>query len=107
MRQPLYKRLRQLEVASAQARKQSEWRDKEADMAKVRNKVGLFLRLRSVEQGSQESLMEAWSRALEISARELRQRLSAGIDPIHQYFADHGIYEAIQTIKAAGTWPGG
>ena len=51
--------------------------------------------------------MEASTRALEISLRELRGQLMAGVDPIHKYFTDHGIYEEIERKKAAGTWPSG
>jgi hypothetical protein len=107
MRQPLYRRLQLLEAASARALKQLEWRDEEAGQAKVREKINLFLRLRGVEQLRDESVADAWARALEISSRELRRLLTAGIDPIHQYFTDRGIYGAIETRKAAGTIPGG
>ena len=51
--------------------------------------------------------MEASARALEITLRELRAQLLAGIDPIHKYFTDHGIFEEIERRKAAGTWPSG
>ena len=46
------------------------------------------------------------ARALEISPRELRRLFELGTDPMHQYLADRGIYEAIQTRKAAGAVPG-
>ena len=107
MRQPLYRRLHQLEEASARVFKQLEWRDAEGAKAKVGEKVMLFLRLRGVEQHGDKSLAGAWARALEITSSELRRLLNSGIDPIHQYFTDKGIYEAIQTRKAAGTIPGG
>ena len=60
-----------------------------------------------VEQGPNESLMESLARALGIGCRELRELLKAGIDPIHRYFTENGVYEAIEQRKAAGTWPGG
>lgn len=105
MRQPVYKRLRKLEEASARTRKQCEGSD--ADSGKALRKVHLFLRLRGVEPGPSESVAEALARALEIIPAELQRLLQAGIDPIHQYFADRGIYEANQTRKAAGTIAGG
>jgi hypothetical protein len=107
MRHPLCRRLQQLEEASARALEHLEWRDKEADQAKVTERIRLFLRLRGVEQQGDESLAGAWARALEITAGELRRLLTAGIDPIHQYLADRGVYETIQTREAAGTIPGG
>ena len=107
MRQTLYKRLQQLEEASAHARKQSERPDEEASRARVISKIMLFLRLRGVERLADESLAEAWCRALEIDCLELRRLLAAGIDPIHKYFTDHGVFEEIERRKAAGTWPGG
>ena len=107
MRQTLYKRLQQLEEVSARARKQTESRDTEAGNAKFISKARLFLSLLGVEQQSKESLAEALCRALEIDCTELRRLLRAGIDPIHQYFTDKGVYEQLQTREAAGTIPGG
>ena len=109
MRQTLYKRLLQLEEASARARarRQSERPDEEASKARVINKIMLFLRLRGIEKQAHESSAEAWTRALEIDCGELRRQLGAGIDPIHKYFTDHGVFEEIERRKAAGTWPGG
>ena len=107
MRQLVYKRLRKLEEASTRTRRQSEWRNAEANGAKAIQKIKLFLRLRGVEPGPRESLEEAWARSLEITPPDLRRLLEAGVDPIHQYLADRGIYAAIQTRKAAGTVPGG
>lgn len=111
MRQILYKRLQQLEEARACARKQSERPDQQASETKILNKIMLFLRLRGVEKQAHESLAVAWARALEIDCMELKRLLRAGIDPIHKYFTDHGIYEEIQKElekrKTAGTIPGG
>ena len=107
MRPRLHRRLQQLEEANAQVRKQDEWRDKEADEARIRRRVELFLRICGVERGARESLAEAWARALEITCYELRQLLSAGIDPIHKFLTERGLYEALKTTKAAGTIPGG
>jgi len=107
MRQRLYHRLQELEEASSRARKQREWRDAEADGAKAIRRVELFLRICGIEKGPRESLAEAWARALEITCTELRQLLAAGIDPIHKFLSERGVYEDIETRKAAGTWPGG
>ena len=107
MRQTLYKRLQQLEEASAFARKQSERPDEEASRARVVNKIMLFLRLRGVKKQAHESLAVAWAGALDIDCGELRRQLGAGIDPIHKYFTDHGVFEEIERKKAAGTWPSG
>ena len=107
MRQTLYKRLQQLEEASTRARQQSERPDQEASKARIINKIMLFLRLRGVEKQAHESLAEAWARALEIDCMELKRLLGAGLDPIHKYFTDHGVFEEIERRKAAGTWPGG
>ena len=107
MRQTLYKRLQQLEEASARARLQSERPNQEASNARVINRIMLFLRLRGVEIQAHESLAVAWARALEIDCGELRRQLGAGIDPIHKYFTDHGVFEEIERRKAAETWPGG
>jgi hypothetical protein len=38
---------------------------------------------------------------------ELRRLLAAGIDPIHKYFTDRGVFEVIERRKAAGSWAGG
>ena len=107
MRQALYKRLQQLEEANAHARRQSERPGEEASKARVVSKIVLFLRLRGIEKQAHESLAVAWARALEIDCGELRRQLGAGIDPIHKYFTDHGVFEEIERKKAAGTWPGG
>jgi len=107
MRQTLYKRLQQLEEASARTRQQSERPDDEASRARVISKIKLFLGLRGVQKQAHESLVEAWARALEIDCMELRRQMGAGIDPIHKYFTDHGVFEEIERRKAAGTWPGG
>ena len=107
MRQALYKRLQQLEEARAHARRHSERPDEEARRAIVTSKIMLFLRLRGIEKQAHESLAVAWARALEIDCLELRRQLGAGIDPIHKYFTDHGVFEEIERRKAAGTWPGG
>ena len=84
MRRTLYKRLQQLEEASARTRRQSERPDEEASEARVIKKIMLFLSLRGVEKQAHESLAEAWARALEIDCLELRRLLPAGIDPIHK-----------------------
>jgi hypothetical protein len=107
VRQTLYKRLQQLEEADARARKHSERPGEEASKARVLNKIMLFLRLRGVEKQAHESLAEALARALEIDCGELKRLLRAGLDPIHKYFTDHGVFEEIERRKAAGTWPGG
>jgi hypothetical protein len=107
MRQPVHKRLQKLEEASARTRKQSEASDAEANGATAIQKIKLFLQMRDVEKGPMESLEEALARALEISPRELRRLLEAGIDPMYQYLADTGIYEDIQRRKAAGTMASG
>lgn len=107
MRQTLHKRLQQLEEANAHARRQSERPDEEASGARVTSKIILFLRVRGIEKQAHESLAVAWAHALEIDCLELHRQLGAGIDPIHKYFTDRGVYEEIERRKAAGTWPGG
>jgi hypothetical protein len=105
MRQTLYKRLRQLEEASACNHRQSY--NAEAVGQRAIEKIRLFLRMVGVEQEGTESLAETSARALEISCSELRRSLAAGIDPFHKYLADRGFFEAIKERKAAGTWPSG
>src|SRR5258708_10454878 len=107
MRPRLHRRLQQLEEANAQVRKQDEWRDKEADEARIRRRVELFLRICGVERGARESLAEAWARALEITCYELRQLLSAGIDPIHKLLTERRLYEALKKAKTPRTNPRG
>jgi len=90
MRHLLYKRLQQLEVASARARQQSDQCGKEGVRRAIR-KFQLFLRFRGVEQLPTESLEEASARALGTTPRELRQLLAMGIDPIHRYLVNEGM----------------
>ena len=105
MRQRLYHRLTQLEAANALVRREAERCEREADSARSIRTIELFLRVRGVERQGQESLMEAWARALGIALTDLRNMLMAGVDPIRKYFTEHGIYEEIERRKAAGTWP--
>ncbi|MBZ5604449.1 MAG: hypothetical protein LAO79_19270 [Acidobacteriia bacterium] len=63
------------------------------------------MQIAGTEQGPYESLAEAVARVIGITSRELREQLSAGIDPIHKYFTDQGVFEEIERRKAAGTWP--
>jgi hypothetical protein len=105
MRQRLYYRLRQLEAQSARMSSRQEWADREANRDQCRRRVESFLKLCGTEKTATESLMEAFARALEITCRELRQLLVAGVDPIRKYFNERGIYEEIESRKAAGTWP--
>jgi hypothetical protein len=102
MRERLYRQLQQLEKTIALSSKQDEHREAEANSARARRRVELFLRVCGIQHRPQESLVEALARALEITCRELRALLAAGIDPVHRYFAERGIYEALQTKKAAG-----
>src|ERR1700692_3532777 len=101
MRQPLYKRLHQLEASARQLR---EPRRAEGDRDAGRKKMELFVRLFGT-RGPNESLAEASARALEITSKELFQMLSAGIDPIHKYFTERGVFEELKTRKAAETIP--
>ena len=105
MRQRLYHRLQQLEVESARLRSVRESRDREADGEEAIKKVEPFLRLRGIEQTPMESLFDALARALEIGNRELRAQLMEGIDPIHKWLMENGVFEEIERRKAAGTWP--
>jgi hydrogenase maturation factor HypE len=70
-------------------------------------KIALFLKMRGVKREGTESLAEALARALEISSRELRALLTAGIDPIHKYLSEHGILAEIQATRAARRVAGG
>ena len=103
MRQRLYHRLEQLEEAQAQIRKLGEAREQKDAVGRACEKFRLFLQLRGVQQGSQESLAEASARALELSRREMNGLLAEGIDPIDKYFTEHGVNEEIKTREAAGT----
>ena len=105
MRRTLYKRLGHLERVTARALQQIQHGNAESIGERFRNKIDIFLRLRGTERQSHESLAEALARALEIDCVELRRQLGAGIDPIHKYFTDHGVFEEIERMKAAGTWP--
>jgi hypothetical protein len=107
MRQRLYHRLQDLETQHARALKARGAPDAEAVRESAIRTIRLFLRIRGVEQTPQESLMDAFSRALEMRGTELRQMLMAGIDPIRKYLTEHGVYEEIERRKAAGTWPSG
>ena len=104
MRQTLYKRLGQLEEASARNRQSS---DAEANSRIAMEKVMAFLKCQGIERQGGESLMQALARALEISCSELRRSFAAGIDPMHKYLVDRGILAEIKTRQAAGTWPRG
>ena len=108
MRQRLYHRLQQREAVRESLRRVRDWAQKEkASSEKAISKFRLFLRLRGIEQGPMESLAEASARALEIRPRELKELLLAGIDPIHRFFEERGVFEEIERRKAAGTWPSG
>ena len=107
MRQTLYKRLQRLEEENACTGKQVKWHKAEAGQERFFEKITIFLQLRGIEKQAHESLAEALARALEIDCGELQQLLREGIDPIHKYFTDHGVYEEIEARKAAGTWPDG
>ncbi len=87
MRQPLFKRLEKLEEASAYAREQREENDAEGNVQKAVEKIMLFLNFRGIERKPQESLEEAFARALEIGCDELRELMAARICPIGNYFA--------------------
>ena len=89
MKQRLYRRLEQLEEASARVRKLRESQEGKGHEAEATSKVKFFLRLMGVERAPMESLMETWARALGIGSRELRQRLMAGIDPIRRYLTEN------------------
>jgi len=105
MRQRLDRRLRELEKARARARTLAEGRDRKVGLDRALSRFRLFLRMRGVDQGPNESLAEASARALEISGRELRKQLEAGIDPILKFLTGHGVFQEIEREKAAGTWP--
>ena len=91
MRQCLYHRLQQLEAESARLRVVQDSKASESGLVETRRKIELFLRMRGIEQTPQESLMDAWARALGISGRELRAQLMEGVSPIHKWFTDNGI----------------
>lgn len=107
MRQTLHRRLQQLEAERDRIRRFQAAQEKKDDGKSAIRKIELFLRLRGVEKGPVESLREAWARSLDIAARELDRLLAAGTDPIHKYFTDNGVYEAIEARKAAGPSAGG
>ena len=107
MRQGINKRLKQLEQILAQARRLADIQAQHDDDEAAIRKIEIFLKLQGVEQEGEESLAETLARALGITLRELREQLMAGIDPIHKYFTDQGVFEEIERRKAAGTWPSG
>ena len=86
MRQPLYKRLRQLEVMSVRARAQREASDAEADAQEAVEIMRLFMSCRGVEPLPQESMREASARALEITVDQLDELLDSESCPIENYF---------------------
>ena len=105
MRQRLYQRLERLEEEHARALELLQRGNPEVGDPLA--KFEWFLRLCGIEQGSDESLAEATARAIGISYRELVRQISEGIDPIHKYLTDQGVFEEIERRKAAGTWPSG
>jgi len=102
MKQRLHHRLNRLEAASALLRKDAAQQN---SREKTHKRIHVFLKGCGVEQESHESLLETLARAVGIALRELREMLRVGIDPIQNYFTDHGIFEEIERRKAAGTWP--
>jgi hypothetical protein len=107
MRQTLHRRLRELEVESDRARVQAKLKEQDGKPSAALSKFLLFLQMRGIEPGPCESIAEASARALEITSSELSTQLSQGIDPIHKYLTEHGVFEEIERRKAAGTWPSG
>ncbi|HWZ32335.1 MAG TPA: hypothetical protein VNX18_13430 [Bryobacteraceae bacterium] len=106
MRQRLYHRLQQLEALRERLRKVRDWAAEEkVSSEKALSKFRLFLRLRGIEQEPTESLAEASARALEIRPRELKELLLAGIDPIHKFFEERGVFEEIEREKPPGRGP--
>jgi len=105
MRQRLYHRLRGLEETQARARNLAEWADRAAGLEGALARFRLFLRMRGIDQGSNESLAEASARALEISCSDLRKQLAGGIDPIHKFLTDRRVFEEREREKAAGHGP--
>ena len=105
MRHRIHQRLERLEEGQARALELLQSRHGEQDdpIAKFES----FLRLCGIEQGADESLAAATARALEITYDELWQQIASGIDPIHKFLTDQGVFEDIERRKAAGTWPGG
>ncbi len=88
MRPRLYHRLRVLEETRARARNLAEGADRAAGLERALARFRLFLRMRGIDQGSNESLAEASARVLEISCSDLRKQLAGGIDPIHKFLTD-------------------
>ena len=85
MRQRFYHRLRGLEETQARASNLAEVADRTAGLDRALARFRLFLRIRSIDQGPNESLAEASARALEVSCSDLRKQLVAGIDPIRKF----------------------
>jgi hypothetical protein len=74
MKQQLHRRLAELErVAEARVRAQPADDDEDSSIEMVKQ----YLRARGIEQSPLESLAETFARALGITCRELRERLSA------------------------------
>jgi hypothetical protein len=96
-----------LEVDSARAKAQLLCQQRAGEPSAGLKKFMLFLQIRGVEPRPYESIADASARALEISSHELRDLLAQGIDPIHKYFTEHGVFEEIERMKAAGTWSSG
>jgi hypothetical protein len=91
MRQRLYHRLGRLEIEHARFRSLRDCHDRQAALDGALTKIDLFLRIRGVVQGEIES--------------QLDRLMLVGIDPIHKYFVEQGVFEAIEARRAAGTWP--
>jgi hypothetical protein len=107
MRQPLFKRLEKLEEASAYAREQREENDAEGNVQKAVEKIMLFLNFRGIERKPQESLEEAFARALEIGCDELRELMAARICPIGNYFATkYADVDAATALRAIAEFGG-
>ena len=83
------------------ARNLVDRKEQELALDRARSRFKLFLRMRGVDQGPNESLAEASARALEISCSELRKQLAGGIDPIHKFLTDRRVFEEIEKERAA------
>jgi biopolymer transport protein ExbB/TolQ len=90
MKQRLYRRLQQLEVAQGRVDLVAEMQRRDAEQAGLLEIFVSFIEWREIVQTPQESIRQALARALEITTSELDEQLREGTNPIQKFFADRG-----------------
>src|SRR5579862_6131734 len=89
MRRIVNGRLRKLEAANAAARKHRDLLDAEVSSEQLGALMEVFLECIGVELRADESIRQAYARALGITCDELDELVSSGINPMNYYLDTH------------------